>query len=111
MRAKKSAMCAPSLCIAHYTIRRGGDCFKPTWCVHRVVPRAPAGVQDAAGLFWSARGVDPLPEEAGGGNWLVFNLLFFPLCASPRAQTRAWRLLQTYLVRVQGGLQGPKRSD
>ena len=50
--------------IAQGTKRRGGGYFKPTWYVSRVVPRAPAGVEDASGFGSDIKGVD-LATEAG----------------------------------------------
>ena len=42
--------------------RRGGGCFKPTWYVRKVIPRAPAGLTDASDPRRGTWGVDPAPE-------------------------------------------------
>ncbi len=62
-----------SMCIAQGSMRRGGCCFKPTWYVHMVVPRTPAGVPDASHLLRGARGVD---QHQSQGNWPLFWLVW-----------------------------------
>jgi hypothetical protein len=43
-------------------------------------------------------------------NWPLFREVLTPCIYRQGHNTTAWRLLQTYLIRVQGGLQGPERS-
>jgi hypothetical protein len=96
----------PSVCIAQGTLRRDGGYIKPAWYVCRVAPRAPKEVADASDLWSDVWGVYQAPKKSDSP---LFDHLLALCVPQPGHSAMGRRLLQTDLVRVQGGSQGSGR--
>jgi hypothetical protein len=95
-----------SVCLNQGTARWSGGCFKPTWNVCRMTPRAPAGVADALGPRLGRKASIPCKKR---GTWSLFCQLVALCVHRPGHIRRGRRLLQTDMVCMKGGPQGPGR--